>query len=254
MNAAGTLQPEALEDVPYGALVTKTITLEPRTGNPPPRLAETPSGMLNSVGLQNPGIEKFLEEELDRWEVGLPVIVSVGGAYVWDFTSLADRCARDERVSAIELNLSCPNVGRATVCSDPENIYDAVQGATFHAFRKPVIAKLSFANCAQNAQVASEAGASAVTLINTIPALQHHSRSSESILGGLSGPAIRPIALRAVYEVSQVVDLPILGCGGITTGADIHEYMKAGASAVQIGSGSFVRDVRDIVAEYRETL
>jgi dihydroorotate dehydrogenase (NAD+) catalytic subunit len=251
MNAAGTLQPEAIPEDVYGALVTKTITLEPRKGNPPPRLAETPSGMINSIGLQNPGIEQFLEWELHKWMVGLPVVLSMGGL-VPDFAELTRRCAPDEGVDAFELNLSCPNVGTGTLCDYPDDVKAAVYGAVLFGDGKPIIAKLSFANCAQNAQVAAEDGASAITLINTIPALTRQRRGSDSILGGLSGPAIKPIALRAVYEVSQVVDIPVIGVGGIVCGQDIHEFMEVGASAVQIGSGSFVRDARDIVREWEE--
>lgn len=260
MNASGTLSKENLEEVKdiYGALVTKTVTLEPREGNPPPRLAETPCGMVNSIGLQNPGIERFLEEDLEEWDVGLPIIVSVAASTIRDFVDMCSRAADHPLVAGIELNLSCPNAYDFGMpfCANPENVemvveacHDELAYRDSDSFHGPLIAKLAAENAIYNAQWAEEYGADAITLINTIPALTYLSDVSEPILGGLSGPAIKPIALRAVYEVSRRVNVPVIGCGGVSSRSDVEEFMRAGASAVQVGSGSFVKEPKEIVKE-----
>jgi dihydroorotate dehydrogenase (NAD+) catalytic subunit len=243
MNAAGTLSVENLEEEArgYGALVTKTVTLEPRAGNPPPRIAETPCGMVNSIGLQNPGIERFLEEELDKWcaAPGLPVIVSIGGENTREYGRMCEMIASDERVAAVELNLSCPNVAGGTY--RPQAIGDIVDQCRQRLGRTmPLIAKLGLEGCREAALHAEYEEAYAITLINTVPALSFEGVPDEPLLGGLSGPAIKPIALRAVYKVSRIVDIPIIGCGGIASVRDEAEFVWAGASAVQVGSCRFV--------------
>lgn len=243
MNASGTLSKESLEEVKdiYGALVTKTVTLEPRTGNPPPRIAKVTGGMINSIGLQNPGIEEFLEEELDEWDVGLPVIVSVTEQAILDLLGVISRIRNDKRVAAVELNLSCPNVESLAGVLNP------VRACKMSLRRKkPLIVKLSIENYAINAVAAQKAGADALTLINSIPSMTF--LNGKPFLGGQSGPGIKGIALRAVHEVSQVVNLPLIGCGGTSNSEDIEEFFEVGASAVQIGSGSFVRGPEEIVA------
>lgn len=258
--AAGTLGKEALggaEDV-YGAMLPKTVTPRPRVGNPPPRLAEAPSGMINSIGLQNPGLDRFLHD-LDVFHaVGLPLLVSVAGDTVGDFASMCEALSHDRRVSAIELNLSCPNVehGGGTFCASPSTVGEVVTASTESlAGEKPLLVKLTNDGVVGNAVAAEEAGADAVTVINTIPALVVDAAERRVFLrGGLSGPAIKPVALRAVYEVSRAVAVPVVGCGGITSGTDVAEFMLAGATAVQLGAGSFVREPREILAEFGEYL
>lgn len=257
MNASGTLSHENVHEVKdlYGAVVTKTVTLEPRAGNPPPRVAEVFGGMVNSIGLQNVGIEKFLEEELYEWyAAGLPVIVSIGGSRNQDFEQLCGLLAGNSRVAAIELNLSCPNNYELglSFCANPENVSIIVERCTntlrcVDGMPKPLIVKLAIENAVYNAQWAEEEGADALTLINSVPALTWLPDSPEPLLGGLSGPAIKPIALRAVYEVSRTVDVPLIASGGVASLDDIEDFIRAGASAVQIGSASFAREPREIV-------
>ena len=260
MPAAGTLAKEALggvEDV-YGAMLPKTVTPSPRVGNPPPRLAEAPSGMINSIGLQNPGLDRFLNDLNSFHAVGLPLLVSVAGDTVAEFASMCEAVSRDGRVSAIELNLSCPNVehGGGTFCASPSTVGEAVAASREAVTdEKPLFVKLTNDGVVGNAMAAEEAGADAVTVINTIPALVLDAAEKRVFLrGGLSGPAIKPVALRAVYEVSRAVNIPVVGCGGISNGTDVAEFMLAGATAVQIGAGGFVREPREILAEFEEYL
>ena len=252
--ASGTLAKEALGEVDgvYGAILPKTTTPEAREGNPPPRVAETPAGMVNSIGLQNPGVERFLQD-LDVFDLGLPVFVSVAGETVEEFGGLCEKVGRDERVAAIELNLSCPNVecGGLTFCAAPASVQEVVEVCRNSVPGKPIIAKLTFEGVVENALAAQSAGADALTVMNTIPALTIEAhRRSVLVRGGLSGPAIKPVALRAVYEVSRVVSVPILGSGGVASGVDVAEFMLAGATAVQLGTASFVRDPKEILLEF----
>lgn len=254
MPAAGTLSREALGEVKdsYGAVLPKTVTPKLRTGNPPPRIAEAPSGMVNSIGLQSPGLESFLED-LDDYCIGLPLFISVAADTVDEFAAMCEKLARDERISAVELNLSCPNVehGGQVFCSGPGAVGEVVAACRAASPGKPLFVKLTYEGVVGNAVAAQEAGADALTLINTIPALVVDSHERKVFLrGGLSGPAIKPVALRAVYEVSRVVEVPVIGCGGVTLGTDVAEFMLAGATAVQIGSGSFVREPREILEEF----
>ena len=258
--AAGTLGKEALSgaaDV-YGAMLPKTVTPRPRAGNPPPRLAESPSGMINSIGLQNPGLDRFLKD-LDAFHaVGLPLFVSVAGDTVGEFAEMCGVLAGEDRISAVELNLSCPNVehGGGTFCASPSTVGEVV-AASGEALRgaKPLLVKLTNEGVVGNAVAAEEAGADAVTVMNTIPALVvDAARRRVFLRGGLSGPAIKPVALRAVYEVSRAVDIPVVGCGGVTSGTDVAEFMLAGATAVQVGAGGFVREPLSMLDEFQEYL
>jgi dihydroorotate dehydrogenase (NAD+) catalytic subunit len=252
--ASGTLAKEALGEVEgvYGAMLPKTTTPRARVGNPPPRVAETPAGMVNSIGLQNPGIEAFLRD-LDAFDLGVPLIVSVAGDTVAEFGSLCERLAADERVTAIELNLSCPNVecGGLIFCATPSSVEEVVAACRTAVPGKPIFAKLTYEGVLENARAAEVAGADALTVINTIPALTIDAhRQKVLVRGGLSGPAIKPVALRAVYEVSGAVEVPVIGSGGVVSGLDVAEFMLAGATAVQVGTASFVRDPREILEEF----
>lgn len=255
--ASGTLAKEALGEVEgvYGAMLPKTTTPAPRAGNPPPRIAETYAGMVNSIGLQNPGVKRFLEG-LDAFDIGLPIFVSAAGDTVEEFGALCERLGADERIAAIELNLSCPNVecGGLTFCAGPASVEEVV-AACRRVTDKPVFAKLTFEGVVENAIAAESAGADALTIMNTIPALTIDAHRREALVrGGLSGPAIKPVALRAVYDVSRAVEVPVIGSGGVTSGIDVAEFMLAGATAVQIGTASFVRDPKEILSEFASYL
>ena len=233
-----------------GAAVLKTITLRARTGNPPPRVAETASGMLNSIGLENKGLEDFIENKLPLFDdAGTAVIVSIAGDNEAEFKELAKKLSGIKRVDAIELNLSCPNIryginegliahsGKATY-----KVIKAVRAVT----SATVIAKLSpnVTDIAAVAAAAEAAGADAVAVTNTFigMAIDIENRRPKlgNVTGGLSGPAIKPLSLRAVWEVSKKIGIPIIGIGGIMDYKDAVEFMLAGASAVQVGTANFV--------------
>ncbi len=252
--ASGTLSKEALGEVEgvYGAILPKTTTPTARAGNPPPRVAETPAGMVNSIGLQNPGLERFLQE-LDAFDLDLPLFVSVAGETVGEFGTLCERLSGDRRVSAVELNLSCPNVdcGGLSFCATPASVKEVVAACRAALPSKPIFAKLTFEGVVENALAAEGAGADALTVMNTIPALTVDAHRRKALVrGGLSGPAIKPVALRAVYEVSRAAGVPVLGSGGVMSGTDVAEFMLAGATVVQLGTASFVRDPREILEEF----
>jgi dihydroorotate dehydrogenase (NAD+) catalytic subunit len=252
--ASGTLAREALGEVGgvYGAMLPKTATSRARAGNPPPRVAETPAGMVNSIGLQNPGIEAFLRD-LDAFDLGVPLFVSVAGDTVAEFGTLCGCLAGDDRVAAVELNLSCPNVecGGLVFCATPASVEEVVAACRAAVPGKPIFAKLTNEGVLENARAAEAAGADALTVMNTIPALTIDAhRQKVLVRGGLSGPAIKPVALRAVYEVSGAVEVPVIGSGGVASGLDVAEFMLAGATAVQVGTASFVRDPQEILDEF----
>ncbi len=252
--ASGTLAKEALGEVEgvYGAILPKTTTPAARAGNPPPRVAETSAGMVNSIGLQNPGVERFMED-LDAFDLGVPIFVSVAGETVRDFAALCERVSDDGRVAAIELNLSCPNVehGGLTFCAGPAAVEEVVAACRAAAPTKPLFAKLTHEGVVGNARAAESAGADALTVMNTIPALTIDARKrSVLVRGGLSGPAVKPVALKAVHDVSRNVGVPVLGGGGVTSGEDVAEFMLAGATVVQVGTASFVRDPGEILSEF----
>jgi dihydroorotate dehydrogenase (NAD+) catalytic subunit len=258
MPASGTLSKEALGEVDsvYGAMLPKTTTPTARAGNPPPRVAETPAGMVNSIGLQNPGVERFLQD-LDAFDLGIPIFVSVAGDTVAEFALLCEILAGEDRVSAVELNLSCPNVecGGLAFCAGPSSVEEVVAACRAAVPNKPILAKLTNEGVVENARAAESAGADGLTVINTLPALTIDARSRKVLVrGGLSGPAIKPVALRAVYDVSGVVGVPVVGSGGVVSGTDVAEFMLAGATAVQLGTASFVRDPHEILDEFTDYL
>lgn len=231
-----------------GAILPKTITLQPRAGNPSPRTCETTGGMLNSIGLDNDGIEHFLDHQLPYLAgLGAPIIVSIAGKSPSEFVELATRLNERPGAAAIELNISCPNVsGGIDFGTDPHACERVVAGVR-QVSRLPVFAKLT-PNCTDIASVARAAeagGADAVSLINTLlgMAIQWRRRRPilGNVLGGLSGPAIKPVALRAVFQVARAVRIPVMGIGGIATVDDVMEFLLAGASAVQVGTANFYR-------------
>jgi dihydroorotate dehydrogenase (NAD+) catalytic subunit len=258
MPASGTLSKEALGEVEgvYGAMLPKTTTPVERAGNPPPRVAETPAGMVNSIGLQNPGVAEFLRG-LDAFDLGIPIFVSVAGDTVAEFNSLCERIAEDDRISAVELNLSCPNVecGGLAFCAGPSSVEEVVAACRAAVPDKPILAKLTNEGVVENARAAEAAGADGLTVINTIPALTIDVRTQKVLVrGGLSGPAIKPVALRAAYDVASAVNVPVVGSGGVASGTDVAEFMLAGTTAVQVGTTSFVRDPNEILAEFSSYL
>jgi dihydroorotate dehydrogenase (NAD+) catalytic subunit len=231
-----------------GAIVTKSITLLPREGNPPPRLVETAAGMLNSIGLQNDGIDHFLKEDLvflSKFDT--PTIVNIAGETVEEYAELARRLSKETMIKGIEVNISCPNVkqGGMSFGVDP-NLTKQVISAVRKATSQPVIAKLTpnVTDITVIAKAAAEAGADAISLINTLVGMSFDIETGGSRLGtltgGLSGPAIKPVAVRMVYEVSRAVTIPVIGIGGIMNGSDAVEFFLAGAKAVQVGTANFV--------------
>ena len=230
-----------------GAIVVKTITRLPRPGNPSPRIVETPAGMLNAIGLQNVGIEGFIREKLPYLrKLAPPLIVNVAGESVEDFRELTKRISDQEGVAGIELNVSCPNVaGGLDFSTDPQLTFRVVKAAR-EATHLPVFPKLSpnVTDIAAIARAAADAGADGISLINTLVGMAIDIRTRRpkiaNVTGGLSGPAIRPVAVRMVWQVAQAVHLPIIGMGGIVTAEDAVEFLLAGATAVAIGTASFV--------------
>lgn len=229
-----------------GGILPKTVTRTPRQGNRPWRTIETPSGMLNSIGLDNDGIEAFLAHHLRYLaSLGPAVVVSVAGRSHEEFVELAEMAGAAEGVAAIELNISCPNVsGGVDFGADPERCRRVV-AACRDACPAPVLAKLTpnVTSIAEMAQAAEQGGADALSLINTCQGMAVDWRRRRpmlgNVIGGLSGPAIKPIALRCVYQAAQVVKIPIVGIGGIATIDDVMEFLVAGASAVQLGTVNF---------------
>ncbi len=231
-----------------GAIVVKGISLLPRPGNPPPRIVETQGGMLNAIGLQNGGVERFIQVKIPRLrELNAAVIVNILGDSIDDYAALARRLDPLPEVHGIEVNISCPNVKKGGVAfgTVPEmaaRVTRAVKDNT----SKPVIIKLSpnVTDITAIALAVEEAGADAVSLINTLigMAIDVQSRRPKlaNIIGGLSGPAIKPVALRMVYQVAQVVGIPVIGIGGISSLNDVLEFLIAGATAVQIGTANFI--------------
>ncbi len=231
-----------------GAIVAKTVTLKPRLGNEPPRIVETASGILNSIGLQNVGIDAFINEKLPFFrEYDVPLIVSIAGETIDEYVQLAKTLGR-EKIAALELNLSCPNIKykkKLMFAQDPQATHQVVSRVR-KATSLPLMVKLSpnVTDIASIAKVCEEAGADGVSLINTFTGMAIDVESREPILrqitGGLSGPAIKPVALRMVYEVHKVVGIPIIGIGGIMTAGDALEFIIVGAKAIAIGTGNFV--------------
>lgn len=253
MSASGTFG-YGTEFMPYGdigklgAIVVKGLSLKPRAGNPLPRVAETPCGMLNAVGLQNDGVEAFLEEKLPQLAGhNVPVIANIYATSAEEFGELANILSKEEKVAALEVNISCPNVkaGGVLFGQDPLMAQTIVQAVKKNAGNTPVIIKLSpnVTNIAEMAKAIETAGADMISCINTITGMAVDVRTRKpllaNIVGGLSGPAIKPVALRCVWQVAQAVQIPVIGIGGIRTAKDVLEFMLVGASAVQVGTANF---------------
>jgi dihydroorotate dehydrogenase (NAD+) catalytic subunit len=232
-----------------GAIAVKATTVEERQGNPTPRVAETPGGMLNAIGLQNPGLEEVMAHELPWLEqfTELPVIVNVAGTVTEDYVQVAERVSAASNVVGIELNISCPNVkcGGITFGTDPD-IAAQLTAEIKKVSKVPVFVKLSpnVTDVVTIAKAVEAAGADGLSMINTLLGMRIDLKTRRPILangtGGLSGPAIKPVAIRMVYEVSQQVSIPIIGMGGIQSADDVIEFFMAGASAVAVGTANFI--------------
>lgn len=231
-----------------GAIMIKATTPETRLGNPTPRVAETPAGMLNAIGLQNPGLKKVVENELswlEQYEV--PIIANVAGYTTEDYVVVAEAISKAPNVHALELNISCPNVkqGGITFGTDPfvaEQLTNAVKAVS----SVPVYVKLSpnVTDIGEIARAVEAGGADGITMINTLLGMRLDTKTGRPVIvnvtGGLSGPAIKPVALRMVYDVAKQVSIPIIGMGGIATIDDVIDFLSAGASAVAVGTANFV--------------
>jgi dihydroorotate dehydrogenase (NAD+) catalytic subunit len=241
-----------------GGIVTKTLTLKPRIGNPPQRVHETPSGMLNAIGLQNVGVEVFIKDKLPYLSrLGIPLIASVMGYSVDEFVKVVEALNDHKGIDGFELNLSCPNVEYSNAHEEPmdrpakmfahdESMILNVVNSVRQATDKTVIAKLGpdVSDVGKMALAAQKGGADAVSLINTFIAMSLDIKTQKPVLknitGGLSGPCIRPIAVRMVWEVARAVKIPVIGMGGIMNANDVLEFMIAGAACVQVGTANFI--------------
>jgi len=245
-----------------GGFVAKSLTLEPRSGNPPPRIAEAPAGMLNAISIENIGVEAFLSERLPQLPEDVVVVASCFGTSPADYAELAARLSESPRVAGIEINASCPHVksGGIEFGQDPHLLAELVAGVRA-ATPKPLLAKLSpnVTHIDEMARVCEGAGADGISLINAVQAMDVHVESRRpvlsNVLGGLSGPAIRPIALRMVWQVAQAVSIPICGIGGIMAPEDAVKFLLCGATAVQVGTANYLnpvagREIAEGVAEY----
>lgn len=232
----------------FGAVSIKGTTIAPRAGNPPPRTCETPSGLLNSIGLENPGAKVVIEEKLP-WlaQFDVPIIANISAESCEEFSELAAMFARSPHVSALEVNVSCPNVkaGGIAFGTNPDMCYESTK-AVRQVWQGPLIVKLTpnVADITSIAKAAVEAGADALSLINTLVGMAIDVNTMRPVLGnitgGLSGPAIKPVALRCVWEVSRAVQVPVIGMGGISSAQDALEFLMAGATAVAVGTGLLV--------------
>jgi dihydroorotate dehydrogenase (NAD+) catalytic subunit len=232
----------------FGAIITKGLSLRPKAGNRTPRIVETPGGMLNAIGLQNVGLEAFIHEKIPfLCTVDTPVIVNIYGNSLEEYGELAERLDKIPQVMGVEVNISCPNVKQGGIVfgTDPraaQDVVNLVRDATI----KPVIVKLSpnVTDIVEMANACQEAGADALSLINTLTGmaidLQKRRPVLANVTGGLSGPAIKPIALRMVWQVARAVNLPVIGIGGITSATDALEFIVAGATAIQVGTACFL--------------
>ena len=250
-----------------GGFVTKSISVEPRAGHPPPRVAETAAGMLNCIGLQNVGVERFIAEKLALLRCsGTRVIVNIVGREVDDYVAAARRLDREPGIDMLELNLSCPNVKEGLDNGANPDWVQRCVAEVRKATQRPLLAKLTpnTHDIAALAHAAAEGGADAVSAINTLVGMSIDSTTRRprlsNITGGLSGPAIKPVALACVYKVARAVKIPVVGIGGIMTGTDVVEFLLAGATAVQVGTATFrepaacvqiVRELREYLRERR---
>lgn len=232
-----------------GGIVVKGLSLKPREGNPMPRIAETPCGMLNAIGIQNPGVEVFLKQKLPKlpWKE-LPVLANLYATDAEEFGELAGVLSGEEGVAALEVNVSCPNVKEGGIAfgQDPNQITKVAEAVKKNAGNKPVIIKLSpnVTDITVCAKAAENGGADALSLINTLSGMavdiERRAPRLANVIGGLSGPAVKPVALRCVYQAVNAVNIPVMGLGGITTAEDAAEFLLVGARAVQIGTGNFI--------------
>ncbi len=242
-----------------GSISVKGTTLNPRYGNPLPRIAECQAGLINSIGLQNPGVDKVISEELPKLDkvYSDQIIANVGGHSQFEYVETCKRLSKCDKVFAIELNISCPNVegGGMAFGVDPDTAYTLVKAVKKACKSKPIIVKLSpnVTDIVKMAKAVEEAGADAISLINTLVGMRISLRTGQPIIavkkGGYSGPGIFPVALRMVYEVSHAVSIPVIGMGGISNAYEVLEMMMAGASLVMIGSENLVNPYacRDII-------
>lgn len=247
-----------------GGIAVKGLTLRPRPGNPPPRIAETPSGILNSVGLQNPGVEAFIRDELPFLrQYDTAIIVNAAGETEEEYCAICERL-NDADIDAVELNVSCPNVKKGCMAfgATPRGIASVVRAVRSH-LKKTLIVKLSpnTGDIAAAAAAAESEGADAISLINTITGMVIDIESRRPVLanntGGLSGPAVRPVAVRMTYEASRAVKIPVIGMGGIACAADAIQFLLAGAHAVMVGTANFVDpivcpDIAEGIREYMQ--
>ena len=245
-----------------GGFVAKSLTLQPRAGNPPPRIAETPSGMLNAISIENIGVEAFLSESLSALPENVVVIASCFGTEPDNYAELAAKLSESPRIAGIEINASCPHVksGGIEFGQDPRllgELISRVRAAT----SKPLLAKLSpnVTRIDEMARVCEGAGADGISLINAVQAMEVDVETQQpvlsNILGGLSGPAIRPIALRMVWQVAQAVNIPVCGIGGIITPEDAIKFLLCGATAIQVGTANYLnpaagREIAEGIAAY----
>ena len=269
MNAAGVLgmSPHILKrvyDSGAGAVISKSIGPEPRKGHPNPTLVRVECGALNAMGLPNPGVEYFVEEIEEIKKMGVPIVASFFGGSTQEFADVAYQLSR-AGVDALELNASCPNVAEelGMLAADAENV-EKVTAAVRNETKLPLFVKLSpnVTNIKSIAVAAEWGGADAITAVNTSKGIAIDINLRRPVLanvtGGLSGPAVKPVSLRCVWEVSQAVNIPVIGCGGITTGADAIEYFLAGASALEVGTAVMThglgvyKEINDGIADYME--
>jgi dihydroorotate dehydrogenase (NAD+) catalytic subunit len=246
-----------------GGAVVKGLSLEPSKGNPPPRVAETPCGMLNAIGLENVGLKAFLQRKVPFFRrLTIPVVANLYGTTMDAYARLAERLNAVEAIAGVEVNISCPNVKEGGIAfgSDPRMAHQVTRVVREH-YSGPVMVKLSpnVTDITEIAKSVEDAGADAVSLINTITgmAIDIHTRKPRiaNITGGLSGPAIRPVAVRMVWQTAQAVKIPVVGIGGIMTADDALEFLIAGATAVQVGTANFVNpgatmEIIDGIADY----
>lgn len=249
-----------------GGIIVKGISLEPRPGNPPQRIAETPCGMLNAIGLQNVGVDRFITEKIPYLKgIGVPVVVNILGDSINEYQLITERLVGVEGIAALEVNISCPNVKKGGVAfgSQPK-LAAAVTEAVKTVADVPVMVKLSpnVTDIAEMAKAVEDGGADSISLINTLIGmaidLEKKKPVLANVIGGLSGPAIKPVALRMVYQTAAAVKIPVIGIGGIETAEDALEFMLAGASAVQVGTANFVNpkvseELVDGISDYVKT-
>ena len=229
-----------------GAISVKGLTKAPRAGNPPPRITETPGGILNSVGLQNPGVDAFIKEEIPFLrKYRCKIIANMAGSTFEDYCEMAEKLS-DADIDLLEMNISCPNVkaGGAAFGTNPDTVYEITKTVRKYA-KKPLIVKLSpnVSDITETAKAAEAGGADALSLINTLTGMAIDIKTRRPILanvvGGLSGPCVKPVAVRMVYQVHKVVKLPLIGMGGISTGEDAIEFLMAGSTAISVGTANF---------------